>query len=42
VVFVTILTVYGAIVARLERNLGGLTAIGADYLVHLPRRALSA
>jgi hypothetical protein len=41
-VFVTILAVHGAIIARFEGNLGGLTAIGADYLVHLPGRALFA
>jgi hypothetical protein len=41
-VFVTILAVYGAIIARLERHLGGLTAIGADDVVHLPGRALAA
>jgi hypothetical protein len=36
VVFVTILAVYGAVVTRFERNLGGLTAISADYLIRLP------
>jgi hypothetical protein len=41
-VFVTILAIYGAIVARFKGNLSGLTAIGADYLVHLLGGALSA
>jgi hypothetical protein len=36
VLFVAILAVYGAIISRFERNLGGLTAIGADYLIRLP------
>jgi hypothetical protein len=35
-VFVTILAVNGAIIARFEGNLSGLTAIGADNLVRLP------
>jgi hypothetical protein len=35
-VFVTILTIYGAIIARFEGNLSGLTAVGADDVVHLP------
>jgi hypothetical protein len=40
--FVAILTINGAVFARLEGDLGGLAAIGADNVVHLPWWAVGA